>query len=159
MDNAKRNEWLQLIAQHPEGIDPILVFLKNARRKDSAFHDDFEWSEKAAAQRYYQKRAAQLVVQYSTQFNTITADQRLHLVVPMKLKEKGIERKIAKTADSIAQNPEELAQVRAAIWKRLRRLTRDMFDFRDHLPEFKEIQDFLLPIAQESVASLETSKR
>lgn len=145
MDSAKRAEWLDLMAKHPAGIDPMKVFLPNARRKESAFHDDYVWTLKEAADEYYRKRSANLVILYSTVFNTVTADQRLHLVVPMALKEKGIFRKLAKTAAIISHDDDELAQATAAVWQRLRRITRDLHDFMPYVPEFKKLYEILYP--------------
>jgi len=141
---TKRDEWRTLMAKYPKGIDPQ-IFLKNARREESMFHDDFEWTQAAAAKKYYEKRSSELVIYYSTVFNTVTADQRLYSVIPMALKEKGIMRKFAKTAAVIATDDGELAQARAAIWQRLRRIIRDLHDFREFVPEFRKLYDLLYP--------------
>ena len=144
MNHDKRNEWFQLLAQYPEGIGPD-VFLKNAKRKDSAFHGDYTWSERDALKEYYDKRTANLIMRYSTLFNTDTAEQRLHGVHPMLPSGKEAPKKIYRNAAMIAENEEELDQVRAAIWSRLGRVVRDMYDFKDYLPEFNKMMEFLLP--------------
>jgi hypothetical protein len=48
----------------------------------------------------------------------------------------------------IAESPAELDRVRKALRSRLGKVVRDMFEFRDVMPEFREILDFLLPWAQ-----------
>lgn len=148
---AKRQEWEHLLSQGHGVITPD-KFLENAKRKDSAFHGDYTWDAKEAAKQYYEKRTACLITLYSTIFNTTTATQRLYGVVPKLKKSKGkpYGKKHYKTAAAVAERVGELDQVREAIWSRLRRVVRDMYDFREYLPEFKEILNFLLPRVKKS---------
>lgn len=157
--NVKRDAWGMFLAQQGQGpIDP-LKFRDYAKPAENPFHDDFEWNHKEIIKDYFEKRSLNLVIKYSTIFNTKTADQRLHSFIPMALKEKGIQKKMAATAEEIAKDENHLAQVRAAIWSRLRRVVSDMYDFRDYLPEFSEVYEFLHPRAVESLAVRETVKK
>lgn len=155
MNQDKKREWLGLIAKGGGELTPS-AFLDNAKRKDSAFHDDYVWSQSAAAKEYYEKRTANLIMHYSTVFNTTTARQRLHGITPILPSGKPAIQKVYRNPSVIAKDEAQLNQVRAAIWSRLRRVTRDMADFRTYLPEFKEILEFLLPIVQESAVVKET---
>lgn len=144
---AKRVEWFALLKKGGGEINPV-DFFRNARRKASAFHDDYTWDEEQAIKEYYEKRTANLIMHYSTVFNVTTAHQRLHGVRPMLPSGKRARRKAYRTPSLIEENQDQLDQKRREIWSRLRRVTRDMFDFQASLPEFKEILDFLLPVVQ-----------
>lgn len=147
MYHEKRNEWLELLAKCGGSLTPD-AFFKNASRKDSAFHDDYTWDKVAALKEYYEKRTANLIMRYSTVFNTTTAEQRLHGVRPMLPSGVEAKKKVYRNPNLISESESELAQIRAAIWSRLSRVVRDMYDFKDYLPEFNEMMEYLLPKVQ-----------
>lgn len=135
--NDKKQEWLDLLAKCGNELTPE-QFIENAKRAESAFHDDFTWNPREAAKQYYQKRAADLIRRYSTIFNTVSAGQRLYKVpLPGKLKP------TYKTAKKILRTEEERAAVVAWLWSRLRMVTRDIEPFAKLVPEFAEIHEFL----------------
>ena len=159
MDHDKRNEWLELLAKG-DGEITAQAFLRNAKRESSAFHDDYTWDEKQAAKEYYDKTTINLIAKYSSLYNTMTADQRLYGVRPSMLPaDKKKTKQVFRSAQLIAQNEDQLQEVRAAIWSRLRRVTRDMLDFKEYLPEFLDIAEYLLPKVKESEEVRETVKR
>lgn len=153
-DNAKRNEWMEFRAKHPREAD-WKVFYDWAKDPKSSFHEDLEWSVKRAAEKYYHKKCFELILKYDRIYcNVTTSYQRLHATYDAVMAEKKISRRVAKTAAEIAKNDEELAYVRAAIWSRLRRVTSDMNEFNEYLPEFKEIYNLLLPFVQSELVSI-----
>ena len=139
----KRAEWNLLLKKGSGTIRPQ-DFLENARRKSSAFNRDYTWDPKQAIKEYYEKRTANLIMHYSTVFNTTDAHQRLHAVRPMLPSGKKAVRKVYRVSSLIVEDKDELNQIRAQIWSRLRRVARDIHDFSGSLPELRGIGDFLL---------------
>lgn len=140
VNNAKANEWVELLTTSGGMITPD-AFFKNARRKESAFNEDFEWNEKRALRDYYLRRAEALIRHYGSIFNTVSAEQRLH-AIPMAPPLKGRKNKVFKQVYQI-KDPTERAFVVARIWQRLRSVTKDAEGF----DEFKDIVEFLRPRA------------
>lgn len=157
MNHKKRNEWLDFRAKHPNSANWKDVF-NWVKEKDSEFHDELKWTEKEIKEDYYRKACLGLLVRCDKMYcNVTTSYQRLHMTYDAKHLAKGIRTRVARIASEIAKSEEELAHVRAAIWQRLRRVTSDMHEFRDYLPEFSEIYTFLLPKVSSEMQSPEFS--
>jgi hypothetical protein len=136
----KKHEWRELLARCG-GTLTTDQFIENARKESSAFHDDFTWNQREAAEQYYHKRAADLIRRYTTIFNTRSADQRLHKV-PMRPGTKSV----YKSAKKIASGGEEQFQKSVAVvWGKLRTVTRDLKSFAPYVPEFKKLYELLAP--------------
>ena len=141
--NAKANEWTELLTTSGGQITAE-AFVKNAKRKESAFHDDFEWNERRALRDYYMRRSETLIRHYGSIYNTEATETRLH-EVRIQPTEKGPKRKVFKQVYQIT-DPTERAFVVARIWQRLRAVTKDAEGF----DEFKDIVKFLRPRALSS---------
>lgn len=147
----KKHEWRELLARCGGKLTTD-QFIQNAKKESSAFHDDFTWSQREAAEQYYHKRAADLIRRYTTLFNTRSADQRLHKV-PMRPGTKAV----YKSAKMIAGGgEEEFKRSIAVVWGRLRTLTRDLKSFGPYVPEFQTLYDLLKPYAEQSDVARET---
>jgi hypothetical protein len=144
-DHVKRNEWLEFRAKHPSSASwkDVYNWVKDPK---SAFHDELKWTEKEIREDYYRKACTSLLMRCDKIYcNVATSYQRLHMTYDHKHLAKGVKSRVARIPSEIAKSEEELAHVRAMIWQRLRRVTSDIYEFREYLPEFFGIYTFLIP--------------
>lgn len=159
MNQTKRSEWLQFRAKYPNEVT-WKDFYDWAKNPKSVFNGDLEWDVKRAAEEYYRKRCLSLIIQYDRMYyNTVTAQQRLHAVYDLRLLQKGVKQKVAHSIPQIESSEEELEHIRMMIWQRLRRVVRDIYDFRNRLPEFRAIYAFLHPRVLRQVSQTKAKRK